>query len=160
MQVDTTPPKKNIIKALLAVQKELKNAPKTGKSHHGPYATLEDLLGTIKEPCLKAGLVVIQGFEVINQGSDESPILTTCLTTTLMHESGEELSSQVIIPENKNVQQWGSTVTYMKRYSLSAFFFIGGDIDEDGAQTVPAGDIKPRAVSGGKTSYRKPAGKR
>lgn len=54
--------------------------------------------------------------------------------TLVMHESGEWIQSEPIFatPTKQDPQGVGSTITYLKRYSLSAVFGITSDEDDDG----------------------------
>ena len=51
-----------------------------------------------------------------------------------MHESGEWIEYPPVMqkPAKPDPQQLGSTITYLKRYTLSAVFGITSDKDDDG----------------------------
>ena len=72
----------------------------------------------------KYGLSVTQGNEVIPAA--------VCVTTTLMHKSGQWIRSKVKLPlEKKTCQSVGAAITYGRRYGLSAIVGIG-QYDADG----------------------------
>ena len=85
------------------------------------YADLASVTEAIREPFGACGLAYTQTFMVNEKG----PVIVT----TLMHESGEWQRGELFIPATKlDPQQFGSAITYGRRYSLAA---IGGVIQED-----------------------------
>lgn len=89
------------------------------------YASLSDILNVITKPLSECKLSLSQ----MPDGK--------ALTTLLMHESGEWISSTYEMPvkETNNPQAHGSSITYAKRYSLSAILMlnVGEDDDAEGA---------------------------
>lgn len=86
------------------------------------YADLSDILDTIMKPLSECGLSVSQ----MPDGKG--------LTTFLMHESGEWISSTYEFPikETTNPQAHGAGITYAKRYSLTAILGLNiGETDDD-----------------------------
>jgi hypothetical protein len=77
-------------------------------------------------PLLSAnGLALIQPMKV----SDGH----TILITKLIHESGETIESEMILPNHADPQKYGSLITYYKRYQLQAMLGISTkDEDDDG----------------------------
>lgn len=79
--------------------------------------------------------------------------------TVLVHESGESIESDLLMPLDKpNAQGVGSAITYGRRYALLAYAGLVGDPDDDGndASTPPpkpqrAAQAKPDAPSPGQT---------
>lgn len=58
------------------------------------------------------------------------------METVLMHESGEFVSSVMVMPLSKqDPQGYGSALTYARRYALAALMGVTQD-DDDGARTV------------------------
>lgn len=58
------------------------------------------------------------------------------LETVLMHESGEWLSSVMVMPISKqDPQGYGSALTYARRYALASLMGVTQD-DDDGARAV------------------------
>ena len=61
------------------------------------------------------------------------------LTSRLMHQSGEWLEDTMVIPLAKaSAQDFGSALTYGRRYALSAILGIVTDEDDDANQAQPA----------------------
>lgn len=99
------------------------------------YASLENILTTIRPELAKNGLSVSQ-FPTENNG----------LTTVLMHSSGEYLQSTVSMsPKDNTPQAQGSAITYMRRYALSAVLGLATDEDDDGNEASKATPTKPAA---------------
>lgn len=133
--------------ALSAAQGEMKAAPMTGRNPHlkNKYATLNDIIDTARPVLAKHALAYVQ----MPTSPDNPEIPMIGLTTRLMHKSGEWVESDIFFPvdpgSNRAVnpaQVAGSTITYMRRYALSAMLGIVADEDADGeqplAQTKPA----------------------
>lgn len=123
---------KNIAKALLEAQKNIKNALKDEKNTafsktlaKPNYATLESVIDAVKEHANNAGIVIVQG-----SGMDE---FGQYVSTTVIHaESGELIASKVyLILDKVTMQGLGSAYTYSRRYSLAAMFCVT-QVDDDG----------------------------
>jgi len=111
-------------KALGKFQAEVKPVPKNGLNPYfkSKYATLEDVISTIRKPLTDNGL----SFSQFPTGDNE-------LSTILMHESGEWLKSTCKInPKDNTPQGVGSAITYMRRYAISAILGISTEEDDDG----------------------------
>tara|TARA_Y100000592_G_scaffold82781_1_gene131823 strand:+ start:2112 stop:2555 length:444 start_codon:yes stop_codon:yes gene_type:complete len=121
--------------ALAKVQSELEGAKKESKNpfFNSNYADLHSVIKSSFPFLSKHGLSVSQGNEVIPGA--------VCVTTTLMHSSGQWIRSKVKLPlEKKNAQGVGSAITYGRRYGLSAIVGIA-QYDDDGNYVSPP---KPR----------------
>jgi ERF superfamily len=92
------------------------------------YANLGSVIESIKVPLKNHGLSISQFTE--GDGTNVT------LTTVLMHESGQWLSSTVSLPlppDSKNIaQQLGIISTYLRRYGLSAILSVYTEEDTDG----------------------------
>jgi hypothetical protein len=90
------------------------------------YATLAAIISAVKKSLSDNGIARTQ---VIRYDSD---VRLYYLTTTL-HYKNQFISSTVplIISDGGN-QQFGSSLTYMKRYSLAALIGVAADEDDDG----------------------------
>jgi hypothetical protein len=91
------------------------------------YATLDAIQEHIRTPLQKCGLTITQA----NKVADGQAIVVT----TVWHvESGENLSSEFPVVVGKNTaQEYGSAVSYAKRYSLSGLLNLTiQDEDDDG----------------------------
>lgn len=87
------------------------------------YADLKSVWKAAKGPLTNNGLSIVQG-----------PIPTESgirLATRLMHISGQWIESELTMPTTKeDPQQYGSAITYARRYSLSAMIGIYQDDDD------------------------------
>ena len=91
------------------------------------YADLHAVIKSSFPYLSKHGLSVTQGNEMI--------MGAVCVTTTLMHTSGQWIRSKVKLPlEKKNAQGVGSAITYGRRYGLSAI--VGIAQYDDDAQSI------------------------
>tara|TARA_R110002051_G_scaffold321424_1_gene409042 strand:+ start:1695 stop:2165 length:471 start_codon:yes stop_codon:yes gene_type:complete len=112
--------------SLSKVQSELEGAKKESKNpfFNSNYADLHAVIKASFPLLSKNGLSVTQGNEMIPGA--------VCVTTTLMHNSGQWLRSKVKLPlEKKNAQGVGAAITYGRRYGLSAIVGIA-QYDDDG----------------------------
>lgn len=129
--------------ALAAAQAQMRNAPKDARNpmYHNRYATLASIWEAAREPLTRNGLSVVQ--------TPENSDFGVCtLTTTLLHSSGEWLSSTISVPVLTQVvargeppvqtaQGYGSALTYARRYALAAIVGIAPDDDDDGNAAFP-----------------------
>lgn len=130
-----------IAPALLAAQKEIGNAAKDSKNPHfkSSYASLGSVIEAVKEAANKHGIVIVQTPSIGSTG--------VCLTTRLIHTSGQWIEDVAHTPLAKqDAQGVGSALTYLRRYSLAAFFCIT-QADDDGNDAVSAPAPKPAAKS-------------
>ena len=127
-----------IAKALSKFQAEVTNVKKDGINpfFRSKYATLENVLDTIRNPLTKNGL----SFSQFPTGENE-------LTTILLHTSGEWLKSTTkMTPKDATPQGQGSAITYMRRYAISAVLGVASEEDDDGA--AASGTVKKTPVTG------------
>lgn len=96
------------------------------------YASFDHLLATIRKPMKDNGLAFVQ---LVN--------IDTSVTTTLMHVSGEYIQGTCKIPaQSDNPQAVGATISYAKRYGLSAILGISAEEDDEEVASSPAGRSK------------------
>lgn len=117
-----------ISKALLAAQRQIKDASKTATNPHfkNKYAPIEEVIGVCKAALNANGIVFIQGAEISDPG-------TLALSTRLLHESGEWIESTLTMtPAQNNPQGIGACITYSRRYGLAAICGLASDDDDDG----------------------------
>jgi hypothetical protein len=116
---------KNICKALITFKVKVGAITKDSKNpfFKSSYASLGSIIEAIEEPLAESGLAVMQ-----------FPTGDHCLTTIVMHESGEWLQSVYRIrPVKDDAQGIGSCLTYQKRYALvSALLLNILEPDDDG----------------------------
>ena len=114
--------------ALAKAQAELEGAKKESVNpfFKSGYADLHAVIKSAFPHLSKYGLSVSQGNEII-QGA-------VCVTTTLLHSSGQWMRSWLKIPVEKlTAQQIGTAVTYGRRYSMAAMVGIAQH-DDDGQE--------------------------
>lgn len=88
------------------------------------YADLQEIIECVRAPLAENGLCFIQVTK--NQGN------AWFLVLELHHESGQMLDTWLPLNVNQTNQQLGGTLTYLKRYQMSAFFGLAADFDDDG----------------------------
>lgn len=105
------------------LSKSVKVATKDGRSYTFQYADLAACISAAAPELQKNGLAVIQTI----QGQ--------VLVTTLVHSSGEFVTSQLPLHQgtlsSNAFQQIGSMITYLKRYAYCAILGIVADEDDD-----------------------------
>ena len=133
-------------KALIGVQKCVLKATKDGTNTFfggSRYATLDSILEAIRGPLTENGFALVQDATTGD--------MSVSVVTRLLHESGGELVSPPLTAPLKkeftktgvelppSVQQIGSLVTYLRRYSLCPFLGVALDDDDDGNMASQAG---------------------
>ena len=133
----------NLVKALSALQGELKDADKNALNPHfkSKYADLSEVLGNLR-PLLAKNQLALSQFPSFENG-------IVSVTSLLAHASGEWIESTASAPATKqDVQGVGSAITYLKRYSAAAIVgMASADQDDDGnsVSTIQKVENKPIA---------------
>jgi hypothetical protein len=114
----------NLTKALFEFQGKVTSVKKSAKNPHfkSNYADLSSILDVINPALQECGLFVTQ------HPHDD------VLVTTIYHaESGEFMQSEQVLrmKDASNPQQYGSSLTYARRYALAGIFNLS-QIDDDG----------------------------
>ena len=125
--------------ALAKAQSEMKGAEKKSVNpfFNSGYADLHTVIESSFPHLTKYGLSVIQG--------NESSPGEFFVTTMLLHESGQWIKSRLKMPiEKVTAQSIGSTITYGRRYGLSAITGIA-QYDDDGNAVSSKGVTKDHA---------------
>ena len=134
--------------ALAKAQGQMKAAEMDGLNPHfkSRYATLANVWDAARKPLSDNGLSLTQ----IIQGD--------ALITLLMHESGEWLQATYELTKAGGApQQFGSELTYARRYSLSALVGIISDEDDDAnAAQAQAQRKTNKQDMGREPGYQKP----
>jgi hypothetical protein len=124
----------NLAKALSVAQGSMVAAKmdKVNPFLKSKYADLGSVIMAAKQPLKDNGLAVSQ----LVSGDGARVIITTIL----MHASGEWLSSDFTMPVGEargksQVQEIGSIITYLRRYSLASILGVHADEDVDGAES-------------------------
>lgn len=121
--------------AMAAMQTEMPSIAERGKTNNGKYATLEDIVDTVRPVMQKHGFAVSFRVKTADKGIE--------VTGVLMHKGGHREETAMLLPAdtsgNKNaVQAFGSTTSYGKRYVLCALLNITTrDEDDDGVSAAP-----------------------
>lgn len=124
----------DLVGALALAQGEIKSpernrtvnvATKAGGAYTFKYATLDHIIEVIRAPLTKNGLWFTQIMKE-DQG-------TFILDTRLMHNSGQWIATQVplIWDGHGGNQQFGSALTFMRRYALTSLLGIAAEEDDD-----------------------------
>lgn len=130
------PPPVRLYQALAKAYKNFGTVKKSGQVSYGgkpvAYATLDDILTSVKKPLADEGIILMQDVRFVDSAR-------VGVKTILIHESGERLeSSELYMPvETGNArcnraQAFGSARTYACRYSLASFLSIASEDDTDG----------------------------
>src|SRR5215467_8695046 len=114
---------KNLAAALVKFQGKIKTIAKTADNpfFNSKYATLADVISETREPLAANGLSVTQ----FPSGED-------CLTTILMHTSGEYIMDSVKLAfEKRTPQGQGGAIKYMRRYAYESVLALVTDEPDD-----------------------------
>ena len=119
---------KQIAEALVSAQKEIKFAVKDSTNPHfkSKYANINSVIDAVKSPLNNNNIAILQSLSPSDDGKLH-------LTTRLIHSSGEWIEDTAVCPlQKQDCQGLGSAVSYIRRYSLSAFLSLYSDTDDDG----------------------------
>lgn len=115
---------------------------KTGGSYDFRYATLANIMVHVRPILAKHGLSVTQGINV------------DVLETTLLHSSGQSIRYTVPISLDGSMQEVGSRISYLRRYSISACLGVVADDDDDA--NIASGNSYQKKDKPVKTEQLKP----
>ena len=125
-----------IAPALLNAQKDFLSAKKSSDNpfFKSKYADLQSVISAVKESLNENGIAFIQ-----SPTESEGDVLK--LTTRLLHESGEWIEDTAVCPlVKRDPQAFGSALSYLRRYSLSAMCGIY-QADDDGNEATKKTDV-------------------
>lgn len=145
--------KTNIYAALAAAQAEIGGvitadekanfATKKGGTVSYQYASLHKILSVVIPSLTKNGLSLVQLPTSNERGFS--------LITQIFHSSGESIASEIYLPiiesEESNPQHFGSVLSYMRRYVITAMLGVAID-DDDGAAAAQAAAVRRRHAQG------------
>jgi len=148
-----------LTEALAKAQGAFPAVQKSGENKHlgNQYCTLDDIIAAVRKPLAANGLSFLQPLVSLEDGA-------LVLETILMHQSGEWVGSEVAVPSlsgNRAVnelQAFGSALTYMRRYTLTAMLGVTSEEDVDGNGASGNG-YKSTAKQAAKPQQKKPAPK-
>ena len=133
-----------LYEALAAAQAEIKNPEKThdvsfsGRSYK--YADLADTLAAILPVFSKHGLSIMQPTRI----EGDQLVVSTVVT----HKSGQSVTSDYPVCAIQNEhQKMGASLTYARRYSLSALCGVTGEFDSDGMGAAKASNAGTKKMS-------------
>lgn len=118
----------NLAAALVAAQRDMPAVQADARNPHfnSEFVSLDHLLAETLPVLNKHGLALLQQPTLTDTGQP-------ALATTLVHESGETLSSVMpIFMSKQDPQAQGSAITYARRYGLASVLAISDEKDDDG----------------------------
>ena len=132
----------SVYKKIHQVQKNRLQVVKNCKANLGggrvyEYASLDDVLAEAIPALSDAGLVLVQSVVAM----DNTQFVRTEIVDP---ETGEKVVSDIAMPPANKWHDFGSGMTYARRYSLSALLGIACDADDD-ANTAMDSQRKPEA---------------
>lgn len=142
----------SIAEALVAAQSEMPAVKAdatadTGKFKYS-YVTLDNLIAKTRPVLSKHGLAIVQHAGVLDTGQ---PVLRT----TILHSSGERFDAgELPLFSAKEMQPFGGSVTYARRYAWAAALGICADEDRDAQSAAPQNgqtDARPKAAPAAET---------
>lgn len=123
-----------IASALVSALSRLRNPPRNrsvevstrgGGKYAFRYATLDKILDLARPVLAAEGLVLFQPISTNEKGG-------LVLVTRLLHRSGEWMETSIPLPApGGDPQSFGSAVTYLRRYAVTALLGIASDEDDD-----------------------------
>ena len=109
---------------------------KVNPFYKSSYADINSCIEACMPALNKHGLSISQGNRFCNTSG-------YYITTTLLHESGQWLRSEIRMPltNKKDAQEIGSACTYGRRYGLTSMVGLA-QVDDDGNATVNNRSVK------------------
>ncbi len=138
-----------IAAALVSALSKLRNPPRNrsvevstrgGGKYAFRYATLDKILDMARPVLAAEGLVLFQPISTNEKGG-------LVLVTRLLHRSGEWMETSIPLPApGGDPQSFGSAVTYLRRYAVTALLGIASDEDDDANRAAGnhIKDVTPR----------------
>lgn len=126
-----------LAKALAKAQGAMTSAKKSAVNPHfkSKYADLAEVIDSIRKPLSDNSIALTQ----LNTTDENGNV---SVTTMLMHESGEFIGSTFSAkPQQVTVQGYGSTITYLRRYSAMAIAGLASDDDDGQAASMPQASL-------------------
>lgn len=120
----------SLFKALIEAAPEISSIGKSKQAYGYKYATLDSLIDMLRSVLPKHGLWYVQ-MPTRQNG-------VSALTTRVFHTSGEWIEDSIEMTDTElqgkanDTQRVGASITYYRRYALSAIFGVAADEDVDG----------------------------
>jgi hypothetical protein len=124
----------NLAKALATVQQHITPVVKDRTNPHfkNNYATLDAIMENVRPLLAGHGLAIVQGGGAPVSNADGN-IVGAAVETMLVHQSGEFITSAIVLPIDKGTPQAvGSAITYGRRYGVAALLALTTEEDDDG----------------------------
>ena len=135
--------------AFVKAQSQLVNPPKrrtakvktkTGADYSYSYAELPDIIDSVRQVLFENGLAFAQ--------SVTAPQGSVGVTTTIFHSGGHSQDfGPLYMPAGQTPQEYGSVITYSRRYALCAALGIAAEDDDDGAAASKKSGPAPKPVA-------------
>jgi hypothetical protein len=133
---------KELYAALLNAKQNIKPPAKNAKAMYGRYADLDSVLTAVEAPLAAEGLLLTHSGVII----DGSPVVRT----TLVHvPTAQSIHCDIpmVAKDPNDPQKLGGSITYARRYGITALLSIVADDDDDGntaAGKARDGNPKPQ----------------
>jgi hypothetical protein len=101
------------------------------------YSDLADLIAAVRGPLSENELAFSHCLVAAERG--------TMVRAILAHSSGEMLQSEYTLPHYQRPQEFGSALTYARRYTLSSLLGVAADDDDDGEAAAHPEQRQPQA---------------
>jgi len=114
--------------AMVAMQAESEHANFDSKNPHfkSKYASLAEVIDTVKPVLAKHGLAIVQ-MPAFRENVGH------VLCTRIIHKSGQWIEDEMRLnPIKDDPQGLGSSLTYARRYSIPAICMVASEDDDDG----------------------------
>lgn len=131
----------NLFAALSKFQGDLQPVLKKNHGHRHKYADINAVLDAIR-PLLKEHELSISQHPHADEHGNQ------CLMTILGHSSGEWMSSSMkIIHDPQDIQSFGGSITYQRRYALVSILGIEQEDDDGNYRKPQVTKISPSQVN-------------
>ena len=137
---------KDLAKALSQFQATHVSAARDSKGNYGTYTSLASALAAA-QAATEFGLAHTQTMKAVNE-----PETGHLLVTTLLHTSGDQLSSEILLPikpegRGNYMQALGSALTYARRYAILAIYGLASEDDDCQTPALAAKKELPKPVA-------------
>jgi hypothetical protein len=129
--------------SLAKVQGSITHAVKDSENpfHKNKYADLASVWEACRKQLAENGLSIVQ----LPDGLEDGCLI---LDTTMLHTSGQWISSRIKMPlQKQDPQGYGSTLTYARRYALAAMVGVYQDDDDANEGSIPKSQSKQQNKS-------------
>lgn len=113
--------------AMAKAQGQFAPAALDGEGHYGKYSTISAVLAAVRKPLAENGIAIVQRPQVAPEGKTG-----VFVETLLGHSSGQFMSCTFAMPlKGTEPVNFGSVMTYVRRYSLTSMLGIEQEDFED-----------------------------